>query len=417
MRSLRICWLLLLLCVLAGPMAGADWPQFHGPSGLGVSDDDKIPTEWDQKKNVKWKVEMPGKGMSSPIVVGKKVFVTCYSGEGNTVKRHLLCVDPDKGSVVWSKEVSGSADRSRGIGFHGSASQSPASDGERVYVFFGSSGVIAFDMEGKEVWKQSVGTDNLSQFGSASSPIIWKDLVIVAANSESSALYGFDRKTGKQVWKESARSLRSNYSTPSIFKNEKGEDELLVPVMGEIWGMNPTNGKLKWYITGTRVEPAAATTLVAGEGGIVYCVGGGGPRPGGRTAFKVGGKDDVTRTNVLWNKSGGSYVGSPVYFKGQLYWVDQRGTARCVDAKTGDEVERKRLEGARDVYASVVVVKDKLYAVSRHDGTFVLEASPKMKELAHNKLGDTSDFSGSPAVSDGKMFLRSDKYLYCIAAE
>src|SRR5262249_4215072 len=158
--------------------------------------------------------------------------------------------------------------------------------------FFASSGVIAYDLDGKELWKQSVGTESLSQFGSASSPIVWKDLVIVAANSESSSLYGLDRKTGKQVWKENAGSLRSNYSTPAIFKNDKGEDEVLGPVTDGIWGMNPSNGKLKWYITGTRVEPAAATTLVAGEGGIVYCVGGGGPRPGGRTAFKVGGKDD-----------------------------------------------------------------------------------------------------------------------------
>src|SRR5207253_644227 len=116
------------------------------------------------------------------------------------------------------------------------------------------------------------GTGSMSQFGSASSLILWKDLVIVAAASESSALYGLDKKTGKQVWKENAGSLQSNYSTPSIFKNKDGEDELLVPVTDEVWGMNPTNGKLKWFITGTRVEPAACTTLVAGDG-VIYSVG------------------------------------------------------------------------------------------------------------------------------------------------
>jgi len=415
MRSHRAGWLLLLSVLLVGPLAAADWLGFRGPGGQGVSDDTKVPTEWGEKKNVKWKVALPGAGMSSPIIVGNKVFVTCWSGDGN-VKRTLVCVNRAKGSVLWSKDVVGTGERTAGgrMGFHGFASHTPVSDGERVYVFFAASGVIAFDMEGKEVWKQSVGTGSLSQFGSATSPILWKDLVIVAANSESSTLYGFDRKTGKQVWKENAGSLRSNYSTPSIFKNKDGEDELLVSVTNEIWGMNPATGKLKWYLTGTRAEPAACTNLVGGDG-VVYSVAGGGPRPGGHIAFKVGGKNDVSSSNTIWSKGGGSYVGSPVLYKGHLYWVDQRGTAHCVDAKTGEEVEKKRVGGEH--YASVAVINGKLYAVSRYSGTYVLEASPKLTEIAHNELGDKSDFSGSPAVSDGQLFLRSDKFLYCIAAE
>jgi hypothetical protein len=195
-----------------------------------------------------------------------------------------------------------------------------------------------------------------------------------------------------------------------LVKNQMGEDELVISVPYEVWGLNPRTGKLKWY-AGTEVDGNVCTSLIA-EDGIVYAVGG---RNGGRTAVKVGGKGDVTKTNVLWSKRGGSYVPSPVLHKGYLYWVNQRGVATCVDAKTGGEVARERLGG--DFYASLVLIKGRLYAVSRFNGTYVLEASPKLTQIAHNKLSDDRDFSGSPAVSGGQLWLRSDKYLYCIATK
>jgi outer membrane protein assembly factor BamB len=411
MRSIWTCCLFLLSLSFVGSVAGNDWPRFRGPDGAAVSDDAKVPTEWGEKKNVKWKLSMPGGGMSSPIVVGNRVFVTCWSDSGG-MKRHLVCADREKGTLLWSKSVAatGSIGRGRGgMGFHGYASQTPISDGERVYVYFASSGVIAYDMEGKEVWKASVGTGNSATFGSASSPILWKDFIIVTAANESTSIFAFDRKTGKEIWKEKAGALSGCYTTPSIIKNKDGEDELIVSTTYEVWGMNPLKGKLKWYAE-TKVDTAACTSVVS-EDSIAYVVGG---RSGGRTAVKVGGKGDA-KSNILWSKSGGDYVCSPVLYKGHLYWVSQRGIAFCVDAKTGNEVGRTRLRG--NFYASMIAVNDKLYAQSRDSGTYVLEANPKMKELAHNSLGDSSDCSGSPAVSDGKLFLRSDKYLYCIAAE
>jgi len=385
MRSLLSVWVLLISFV--GPAAAGDWLSFRGPSGSGISDDDKIPTEWSDKKNLKWKLTLPGAGDSSPIIVGNKVFVTCWTNDGG-VKRQLVCVDRSKGSILWSKEVSSpGGDRGRGgMGFHGYASNTPVSDGERVYFFFASNGLIAYDLDGKELWKQSLGTSSSATFGSASSPIIWKDLVIVTACNESTSIRAFDRKTGKEVWKENAPSLRGSYSTPSVVKNKDGEDELLVTVADEIWGMNPATGKLKWYLS-ARLSPAACTVLVS-DAGIAYCVGG--DRPGSRLAFKVGGKDDVSRSITLWTKSGGSYVASAVLYKGHLYWADTRGAAHCADAKTGEEVQSKRLD--RGFYASMLVIKDRLYAVSRDGGTYVLEANPKMKEIAHNKFSDSSQF-------------------------
>jgi outer membrane protein assembly factor BamB len=414
MRADSIFGLLLVSLAFSGSTRGGDWPSFRGADGAGISNDDKVPTEWNEKKNVKWKVSLPGTGMSSPIVVGNRVFVTCWTSDGG-IKRSLVCVDREKGKILWTKTVP-SAGNERGarggFGFHGFASNTPISDGERVYVFFASSGLIAYDLEGKEVWKQSLGTGSNAMFGSASSPIIWKDFVIVTACNESASIRAFDRKSGKEAWKENAPSLSASYSTPSIMKNKDGEDELLVSVSDEIWGLNPSNGKLKWYLS-ARLSPAACTLLVS-DGGVAYCAGG--DRRGSHLAFKVGGKDDVSRSNVIWSKSGGSYVSSPVLYKGHLYWADhQSGIAYCVDAKTGELIESKRLGGG--YYASMVVIKERLYAVSRTNGVFVLEANPKMKEIAHNKLGDSSEFNGSPAVSNGQLFLRSDRYLYCIAAE
>ncbi len=407
----------VLVCVLLGsPLTAADWPCFRGPEQAGISSDTKIPTEWNDKKNLKWKLELPGAGFSSPIVIGEYVFVTCFSGTGGdagNLERHLVCVDRRRGKVAWSKVVPSAVPEARGPAFgtsHGYASHTPVSDGERVYVLFGSTGVLAFDLKGKQLWQQDVGRENAAMFGSAASPILYKDRLIVTAAAESESIRALDKMTGKEIWKTEAGPLSRSYSTPVVAKNTDGEDELLISVPNEVWSLNPDTGKLNWFAE-TKVDRNAVPSL-ATRNGIVYAVGG---RSGGRTAIRIGGKNDVTKTNVLWSTTGGSYVPSPVLHKGRLYWVNDRGVAFCVDAKTGKELAKKRIGG--QFYASVVLIDDKLYALSRFDGTYVLEATPGLTQLAHNRLSDKSDFSGSPAVSDGQLILRSDKNLYCIEAE
>jgi hypothetical protein len=359
---------------------------------------------------------MLGKGFSSPIVVGDYVFVTCYSDADRDLedlKRHLLCVDRHKGDVAWSKVVPSTVAEIRGPAFgtsHGYASHTPVSDGERVYVLFGNTGVLAFDMKGKQLWQKDVGNENASMFGSAASPILYKDRLIVTAAAESESIRALDKKTGKEIWKSEASTLSRCYCTPVTVTNKKGEDELVFSLPYEVWSLNPENGKLKWYAE-TDVDTNSCPGLVS-QDGIVYAIGG---RRGGRAAIRLGGKGDVTESNVLWSTSGGSYVPSPVLHEGHLYWVNDRGIAFCVDARSGKEVAKKRLGG--QFYASAVLIKDKIYAVSRFGGTYVLRATPKLTQLAHNTLSDESDFSASPAVSDGQLILRSDKYLYCIAVE
>jgi outer membrane protein assembly factor BamB len=416
---LHFTWLIAFILtagIQVPPASAADWAGFRGPGSRGISDDTSVPTEWNDSKNLLWKAKLPGKGYSSPIVVGDHVFVTCYSGDGGDLsglKRHLTCMDRKTGEEVWSKAIPSSS-RERAIprfaGTPGYASNTPVSDGERIYVLFGNSGMFAFDLSGKQIWKKDVGSESAAMFGSASSPILYKDNVIVPAGSESESIRALNKATGEEAWKTEASSLSRSYSTPIIVKNSQGSDEMLLSVPQEIWSLNPDSGKLKWY-AGTRVDTGACPVLVAGDG-VVFAIGG---RSGGRTAVKLGGKDDVTDSHVVWSKTGGAYVPSPVLHNGHLYWVTDRGVVNCVDIKTGEEAGRKRLGG--QYYASIMLIGKRLYAVSRFEGTYILEATPELTQVAHNKLTDESDFSASPAVSDGQLFIRSDAQLYCVAAE
>jgi outer membrane protein assembly factor BamB len=418
-RRYRAAGTLLIVALwisLGSSLPAADWPCFRGPSSAGISNDTEIHIQWSDDDNLKWKLKMPGKGFSSPIIVGDYVFVTCYSeadGDLANLKRHLFCVNRGNGKVVWEKVVPSAAAEIQGPSFgvrHGFASHTPTSDGEHVYVLFGNTGVLAFDVKGNELWRKSVGAENASMFGSASSPILYGDRLIIVAGAESESIRALDKNTGKQLWKAEASNLSRCYCTPVIVKNRKGEDELLISIPYEVWSLNPETGKLKWYAK-TKVDLNAVPSLIT-QDGICYVIGG---RSGGRAAIRLGGKGDITETNVLWSTTVGSYVSSPVLYNGHLYWCNDRGIAFCVDAKTGEEIAKKRLGGA--FYASLVLIKDKLYAVSRFDGTYVLEATPELKQVAHNRLSDKSDFSASPAVSDGQLILRSDKYLYCIEAK
>jgi outer membrane protein assembly factor BamB len=185
---------------------------------------------------------------------------------------------------------------------------------------------------------------------------------------------------------------------------------LVVRMPDEIWALDPADGSLAWFCSGV---PGSATSSLVARDGVVFAVGGG-PRGGGSSAIRAGGRDDVSAKQVVWKKSNSSYVPSPVALDGHLYWVEDRGTAVCLKADTGEQVYRQRIEGAGGVYASVVAADGKLYAVTRRNGAFVLPAKPEFKVLAHNRLADATDFNASPAVSQGRLLLRSNRALYCI---
>ncbi len=413
-KALPLAAACLALCaVLAG---AADWPGFRGPGGLSIAPDRDLPTSWDGTKNVLWKTKMPGPGGSSPIVVGDRVFLTCYSGYGTDddgrqadLRRHLLCLDRKSGDIKWKKEFQAKLPETRYGGFialHGYASSTPVSDGERVFVFFGKSGVFCFDLDGKQLWQTSVGTGT-DGWGSATSLVLYRKLVIVNAAVESGAVVALDRASGEQVWK--APGIRRSWGTPILVTLKDGKQELALSVPRRVIGLDPDNGKELWHCEGINDYICPSVTA---KDGVVYAIGG---RRNTALAIRAGGRGDVSDSHVLWRKNVGANVTSPVVVGEHLFWVSDSGTAYCLKTSTGQQQYAQRLRGADRVYASAVAADGKLYVVSRKKGTFVLAARPKFEQLAHNTIdSDDSVFNGSPAVSDGRLFLRSDRYLYCI---
>jgi outer membrane protein assembly factor BamB len=436
----------------------ADWPRFRGPNGTGVSPDNApTPTTWTDKENVKWTLDLPGPGSSCPIVVGDKVFVTCWSGYGldrenpgdqSQLKRHLICVNSADGKVLWDREVDPYLPEDNYGGMfaeHGYTSHTPVSDGEKVFAFFGKTGVVAFDMDGKELWRKSVGTESDPRdWGSASSPLLYKNQVIVPANAESHTMYSFDKDTGEELWRQEAQGFEGTWGTPILVDAGEGRQDVVIAVPGEVWAFNPDNkGKLSWYVTGLGGDSCSTSAITAD--GVVYVVGG---RDAGTIAIKGGGSGDLTGTDhVLWQENIQGGIGTPLLHDGKIYSIS-REMVTCVDAKTGEEIFKKRLEapvteeqaeaepaaegenqggggrrrGGRgggfmnQSYSSPVAGGGKLYFITRAGLSYVFSLEGEFEQLAVNRFGtDEADFSATPAISNGEIFIRSSKKLYCVA--
>lgn len=421
-----ICTLAAVCFGIVSVASAGDWAQFRGPGAAGVSTDADVPLEWSDEQNIRWKTDLPGAGSSSPIIWEGRAFVTCYSGYGigdggnvADLKRHLVCVDLASGAIVWEKSVGllGSDDPYRGfISEHGYASNTPVTDGERVYCFFGKSGVVAFDMEGNQQWQIDVGQESSRmRWGSAASLILYNDMVIVNASEESHSIRALDKATGSERWKAEADLLEMIYSTPALVTSADGRQDLVTAVAGEVWGLNPDNGKLRWYCTSPAQSTVCPAVLSSGDVAYVF----GGNRGAGSVAVRVGGKDDVSDSHVVWKGRASSYITTPVLFDGKFFWADDRGTAHVVAADSGEELKTARLpvEG-RGFYASPIVASGRIYAVSRQEGTFVFEPSEEFTQLAQNRIAsDDSQFNATPAVVDGELLLRSDKALYCVSSK
>jgi outer membrane protein assembly factor BamB len=404
------------------------WSRFRGPNGLGISLDTDIPTRWSDTENVRWRVALPGAGSSSPILTDRLVLVTSYSGYGDKqpgsidqLRRHITCIERSTGQTLWtqSKDAVQPEDPYQGMGVpeHGYATNTPVTDGERVFAFFGKSGVVAYDMSGTELWQTSVGTESGNRgWGTASSLILYRDLVIVNASEESQSVQALDQATGKQVWIAAASSLELAYGTPIIASVNSDRDDLILAVPGEVWGLNPNTGKLVWFAKTSLTGNVSPSVLLDGERVIVF----GGYRSSGSTAIRIGGQGDVTESHVEWTSRNSSYVSTPVLVDGVLYWIDDRGTFYACSAKDGELLHRARVTGVesrdRPVYASPVAIHQTLYFQTRHDGMIVAAAQPKLQIVSQNRFeSDTSMFNATPAVGNGELFLRSNTSLVCIA--
>lgn len=397
--------------------AESGWPYFRGPSGMGVSKETGLPVEWSAEDNIAWKKELPGAGSSSPIVFGDHIYLTCYTGYSipgesggslNDLKRSLICMQRNDGEILWQKEVPTKLPEEERIRDHGYAANTPVADDNRVYAFFGKSGVFAFDHDGTQLWKADVGSKT-SGWGTAASPVLYKDFVFINASVESESLIALDRKTGDEKWRTGG--IRESWNTPLIVKNPSGQDELVVAIHGKVLGSNPNSGEQLWTCD-TEITWYMVPCPVAADG-VVYYLGG---RSGkAALAVRTGGRGDVTSTHRLWTSNKGSNVTSPVYLDGHLYWAHESlGIAYCAKAETGELVYEQRLNRAGQVYASSILADGKIYYLNRSGRTYVVAAKPEFELLATNEIRDGHQFNASPAVSNKQIFIRSDKYLYCI---
>lgn len=428
---------LLGLTSSAATLHAQEWPGFRGPARNGVAAADaKPPVEWSAEQNLRWKLELPGAGASSPIVVGDRLFVVCYSGYGDylddggspeKLEQQLVCVSREDGKLLWKRSVKSPLEKEAPqvqIKEHGFATPTPVSDGKWVWVYFGKAGVAAFDLEGAMQWKTDLGsvpedapkpTNSVERggktltlrWGSAGSPLLFENLVIVNASEESNSIRALDKKTGALVWKHESANLEGCATSPML-AGKKGEEVLVIMLGGEVWGMEPATGEMLWTVeTGTR--GGISPTPVA-DAKLVYSFGGGGESH----AIHFARDYPAGEERVLW-KSKNLGIPSPVLHEGKLILVETNGRVSVLQKKDGELLYDERLDGkTSSIYASPVLACGRLYVTSRKRGTFVYTADGKFELLARNELDDETQFNASPAIVGDTLYLRSDRYLYCI---
>jgi len=411
---------LLSLTVLA---AHAEWTQFRGPNSLGASDE-TVPTSWSKGENIKWIAELPGEGSSSPIISGDSAFVTSYSGSGSSMLRHLVRIDLKTGAILWDKTVGTDYPEDPAQGYiseHGWASNTPVTDGDHVFCFFGKAGVYAFDFDGNEIWKAQTGPmSSQKRWGSASSPILYEKLLIVPAGDETRALIAFDKTTGDEAWRYDDPSMEQTYGSPILVEVDASRTDLVFAAPENWIGLNPGTGDVVWSANYNLPGNISNTPHVAGD---ILTVSGGFPRTA-RVAIKIGGIGDITDEILYDTQKPATYMTMPVEHEGVLYWISDSGIAFAALPGEAEPLWQERipdLEGAggrgKPFYASPVVANGTIYAVSRANGTFVIEPSREgLKLVEQNKIeGDDTIYNATPAISDGKLLIRSQNRLYCIS--
>jgi outer membrane protein assembly factor BamB len=411
------------------------WPQWRGPLSTGVSPHAKPPIEWSETKNVRWKIELPGEGHSTPIVWGDRIFLTAAIPYGEavpppaghrhhehdnleTVRPHkflILAVNRKDGEILWQREVRDGLPHEVRHQTGSYAAASPVTDGERIYAFFGSQGLYCLDFEGNPLWDIDLGDmETLHAHGEGASPALAGDTLIVNWDQEGdSFVVGLDKRTGKENWRAGRPGEVTSWSTPLVVEHE-GQRQVVIAATGSIRSYNPETGAVLWWTEGLSTNVVASP--VASEGVVIA-----GSSYEIRTMKAIrldGAKGNLTGTDrIAWTRERDTpYVPSPLLQEGRLYFLRHyQGILTCVDAASGDTVYGPvRLTGISDAYASPVAADGRIYITSMDGATLVMTAGPDPKTLAVNQLDD--GFSASPALVDGDLLLRGWKFLYCISA-
>lgn len=406
--------------VLAPILCAEPWPQFRGRNGQGHSDETGLPTKWSAQENVAWKTEIPGESWSSPIVWGDLVFLTTAMDGGASCR--VVAVNRTNGAIVWNREVFTQVPGHK-EGRNTYATPTPATDGERVYACFGDGSFAAVDFEGNVVWTNR-DYPFYGQHGLASALLLHQGTLIMARDGSSdgedktvgwqtpwdqSYVLALDAATGRERWKSGRGPSRISHGTPAIWQAADGRQQVVSEAGDVVQGFDFETGERLWtsVVTGEGKVPS----VVLGDG-LVFTSGGWGGKETIK-AFKLEGAGDLQETNLVWEqKKGMPKVPSMLYLKPHLFSVTDGGIASCLNATTGEIVWQERLGGSFS--ASPVAADGHLYIVADSGETTVIEASVQFKVLAKNPLGEGETVQASPAVSQGQIFLRTAKHLYCI---
>lgn len=438
----RILLLCLSFCFVATVTAQAqNWPSFRGNNGSGVADGHRTPINWslERSENIAWKTPIPGLSHASPIVWGNRIFIITAIGEtnanfkakdrgiglANDAVKHtwrIYSIDKKTGRIIWEKTAYEGVPRAKRHIKATQANATPATDGKYVVALFGSEGLACYDVNGKLLWKQDLGILNPgyagmpdSEWGHSSSPIIYKNLVIVQADGhKQSFIAAYNLRNGKQVWRVERGELPS-WGTPVIYEG-KTRTELISDAGRYLRSYDPLTGKELWRFSQNDIQVKMPAPVIAHN--LIYVTGG---NPAGSPiyAFRPGASGDISLKNgeetnqfLAWRLGRGSpYTGTPLVYGDYLYISADNGVLTAYNARTGERIYQERLPSSFS--ASPVAADGKLYLSSEDGEVFVVRAGTKFELLATNSMGEA--LMSTPAISDGLILLRSQNYLFAIA--
>ncbi|WP_206290984.1 PQQ-like beta-propeller repeat protein [Humisphaera borealis] len=386
----------------------SSWPQFRGPTGTGQAADKAVPTKWDAG-SVVWKTPLKGKGHSSPVVAGDKIFLTSALEDGR--QRVVLAFDLASGKQLW-EQVAWTGNPEKSHKMNGWATPTVYADGQHVWAWFGPAGVYCYTEGGKPVWSQQLGKfDTKNARGISSSLLVVDDILVVNGDSESDPyLFGLDKATGKTVWK-TERPAAEGYSSPFLLEAH-GKKQIILNGDKFVAGYDPKTGKEFWHCKSFagRGEPVPAV----GADGTIFVVNG---LAGDVYAVRTDGAGDVTKTHMTWHtrRNEGRDQPSPLVIGNHVLVSNMKGILSCYDAKTGKELWKERI-ATGDITAAPLAAGGKGYFNFENGETVVIEPGEKLKIVATNKLVPQGGevFRASLAPADGKLLIRSDQTLYCI---
>ena len=432
----------------SGTASAQNWPSFRGANAAGTADGKPTAVKWNAAtgENVAWKTPVEGVAVSSPIVWGNRVFIsTAISGDPKQgirtgqygdvepvadASKHtwrVIALDKATGKVVWDKIAYEGVPKTKRHAKSSQASATPVTDGKHVIVSFGSEGLYSYDIDGKLLWKKDLGVLNSGWFfdpdyewGIGSSPIIYKNMVIVQADIQrGSFLAAFDTATGKEVWRTQRDEIPS-WSTPTILEGAGGKAEIVTQATTFTRGYDAMTGKELWKYSGN--SEIAIPTPIVGPGFVVITNGYRGAQP--IMAVKPGATGDITlkagetkNDFIAWGMvRGGPYIPTPVIYGDQLYVLQNNGVLQAYKVATGERIYQERLGGTGGSFsASLVAADGKIYASSEDGDVFVVKAGPTYELLAKNQVGEV--LMATPAVSDGLIIFRGQKNIVAIKAE